>query len=369
MMFKKNSEPDSSTLSKPTMSAAAPISIAINYNGESTNSSMFTLPVKSLPLWAKKDVTSSSSALHSPDKSTVNPMSQSVEPKWAIRADSSSSTVLKSYRQKLLDNSASNSTSAPNTNAFGRPYTDSSSTSSSVRNEDEVNTDGSDVPSSGLNSRETVQQLKDKFGGYSTLKSARQRTTATQPTIRGATMKSSVSVPNFDRIEGEEEDDVNTNAQINPIAQSGPKKNPLYVSTENLRPNPHDTSQNELLDDKASVHSSTSGVSSRTPGPKPSPAARPSLLTLSRGLSSSKLNAISPGVSRENGSDCLNGGPKPPISKRREELAKAISEARMKLKTVSYLITSSHCFVLEIITVFPFNDLFFFLFCVSNSLE
>lgn len=339
MMFKKNGETDLNSLNKPAMSAAAPISIAINYKGDSTNSSMFTLPVNSLPKWAKKEANSSSTALISPDKAIVNPLSQSVEPKWAIRADSSSSTVLKSYRQKLLENSSANITSGSNTNAFGRPYTDSSSTSSSVRNEEDQHTDGSDVPTSGRNSRDSVQQLKDKFGGFSTLKTSPPRNgTTNQPTVRGATMKSSISVPNFDQIEVEEdahEDTLNGESQLASVSQSIPKKNPLYVSTENLRPNPHDASQSDPMDDKVSVHSSTSGVSSRTPGPKPSPAARPSLLTLSRGLSSSKLNASSHGIARENGSDHLNGAsPKPPISKRREELAKAISEARMKLKTV-----------------------------------
>lgn len=309
-------------------------------NGNSS-SDLYGFNLKSLPLWAKKQMAEELNR-DPTAKVEMEPTSKPPLPakgRWAQRMESTQNLVVKSYLNedavipyptiKSTSNSADRegrsggqSKPAITRNGHTRPRADSSSASSYRHEDDELSTTDSDnvgySEANLSNSIFKVNESPEKQNGKS--KSVLKRYSGVVP---------SISVPNFNELHSDDEDLSATS--------SGDKDRPgiinsMYISTENL----------DLIDKREKYLKNTFENMDKLNGVE-SPEKLVNHLdsmTPNRSSLSSKYHSKSspPTTNQTNGNDIDKRTPltsKPPISKRREELTKAISEARKKLETVS----------------------------------
>ncbi|CAG2170479.1 unnamed protein product [Oppiella nova] len=317
------------------------------------NSALYRFNLKSLPLWAKKQMVEELS--RDPNaKGELEPSAKPAVPakgRWAQRMENSQNLVVKSY---LPEDTVIPYPTAKtqNTNGFANDkdlnsriqtdkngdfryrMTDSSSASSFTREDDEdINTTDSD--NTGYSNDKlsgSVFKVNESPDNHKNRKSknALKR-------YSGIGVVPSISVPNFNELHSDEDDDSNTTAGESD--RSANTKNPIYMSTENLdridQREKYLKSAFENLDklnDSQLSDKNTNRSDSLTPN-------RSSISSKYH----SKTSPISPISNTTNdervGKQMNSRTPltsKPPISKRREELTKAISEARKKLQTLGW---------------------------------
>ena len=317
-------------------------------NGNS--SGLYRFNLKSLPLWAKKQMTEELSR----DPTVKVELEQSSKPplpakgRWAQRMESTQNLVVKSYlnedavipyptikNSNHLENeqNLSPSKSAINRNGDVRSRADSSSASSYPHEDDELSTTDSDnVGYSESNNTGSVFKVNES--------PEKQMRKSKSVLKRYSGVVPSISVPNFNELHSDDED--------LSAASSGDKdrpgtKNSMYISTENL----------DLIDKREKYLKNTFENMDKPNGIEPVEKITNNLesMTPNRASLSSKYHSksspVTPNnVTQTNGSDIERRTPlssKPPISKRREELTKAISEARKKLETVAVVVLSLSC--------------------------
>lgn len=333
-------------------------------SGTGSPTSQYRFNMTALPSWAKRQMNDQLDN-HSKDQQLgANSLPSHMQPKgrWAQRMENSQNLIVKSYlnsdavipypnpnSNSMLRSleSSSNEDSMPSKddNSFSpmRHATDSSSASGSWRNEEDEEDGNVNETSSGLvyypqnesltastyEIRETTEnELSDKFRKLRRSKSNFDRYGA------GGLMPS-VSVPNFNELHSDDEDSTTQGCESD---KSGPivTKNPLYMSTENL----------ERLDQrerfmKSNFENMDKEIISQVNKPNVNNDIN-NRSSISAKYLSKSFNQSSPG-----------SFVKPPVTKRREELTKAINEARKKLETVStfvnmftYCHSSLSCFIL-----------------------
>ncbi|XP_054154489.1 mitogen-activated protein kinase-binding protein 1-like [Oppia nitens] len=338
-------------------------------NGDNNSSALYRFNLKSLPLWAKKQMFEELS--RDPNATqTGGDLDRNAKPavpakgRWAQRMENSQNLVVKSYltedtvipypnvkqqQNTVIDGDSgkylNNKLKSDKNNGDHRyRATDSSSASSFPHDEDDDfnTTDSDNTGYSNDKLTSSVFKVNEspdtRFRKNNTFNNRFPRTGGVMP---------SISVPNFNELHSDDEDDSNTT--VDDSERSAISKNSFYMSTENLdridqrdkylksafenldqlndnnqvsekSRNNSDSSTTNRASLSAKYHSKTSPIS-----PKMSP--------------NNNTNESSNNHSTNNRVINNNKTPlssKPPISKRREELTKAISEARKKLQTLGW---------------------------------
>ena len=275
---------------------------------ESPTSAVITIEQSALPSWAKKKIgeeTLANDASVSPTLNETNGLNN----KWNERIESSGSLHVKSYYPKDAV------ITYPKVDADRKHWHSDSSKSNSIKNgdDDENPTSGSDVvyypQAESSSAHESPFEVKgaEKFQDNHVHHYSNTR------------LMPSFSVPNFNELNSDE--DVGSGRSAEGVSDPATKltKNPLYISTENV----------DRMDSKRTFLTS---VENTDPAED---------LNASRTSLSARHVRTSPpeapnGKKRLNNS--LSGTSMTPLNragKRREDLAKAISEARKKLENVS----------------------------------
>ncbi|CAG2099985.1 unnamed protein product [Medioppia subpectinata] len=318
-------------------------------NGNNS-SSLYRFNLKSLPLWAKKQMVEELKRdPNSKESETSAKPAVPAKGRWAQRMENSQNLVVKSY---LTEDTVIPYPTAKtrNSNDFEtdkdlniRPQndkngdsryrtTDSSSASSFTReDEDDMNTTDSD----------NMGYSNDKISGSmfkvneSPDNHRNRKSKSTLKRYSGIGVMPSISVPNFNELHSDEDDESNTTAGDSD--RSANIKNSMYISTENLdRIDQREKYLKSAFENLDKLNDSQ--LSDKTMNGSDS-------LTPNRSSISSKYHSKAPISSNGSPNDervgkvSNNRTPltsKPPITKRREELTKAISEARKKLQTLGW---------------------------------
>jgi WD40 repeat protein len=335
--------------------------VTVNNNSPST---LYRFNLKSLPLWAKKQMVEE---LSRDPSNKVDSDSTQLQPKgrWAQRMENSQNLVVKSYLNndavipyplaKIQNTTKSNEMynkiqSDKNGDSRHRQMTDSSSASGSFPHDDDedVNTTDSDNLS-GFQDESTYSgstfKVNESVDSHKLRKSK-----SVLKRFGGIGVIPSISVPNFNELHSDDEDSVTTGFSDRSVNN----RNSLYMSTENL----------DRIDQREKYLKNTfenlDKENDSQPVEKQSSVSQSDFLSPNRSSISSKYHSKTStnSGSNEKKSSQTNTSTspliaKPPISKRREELTKAISEARKKLETVSHFLCvyafNSYCFFSHIV--------------------
>jgi WD40 repeat protein len=330
--------------------------VSVNNNSSST---LYRFNLKSLPLWAKKQMVEELSRDPSNKLDSDSPQSQP-KGRWAQRMENSQNLVVKSYLNndavipyplaKVQNTTKSNEMhnkiqSDKNGDSRYRQMTDSSSASGSFPHEDDEDFNTTDSDNlSGFQDESTYSgstfKVNESVDSHKLRKSK-----SVLKRFSGIGVIPSISVPNFNELHSDDEDSVTTGYSDRSVNN----RNSLYMSTENL--DRIDQREKYLKNTFENLDKESDNQSVE----KQSSVSQSDFLTPNRSSISSKYHSKtstnSSSNERNSSQTNTNISPlivKPPISKRREELTKAISEARKKLETVSHFLCvyvfNSYCF-------------------------
>lgn len=337
-----------------TVSIAKPLQQNINNENEdnnevsvNNNSTLYRFNLKSLPLWAKKQMVEELS--RDPANKLESDSSQS-QPKgrWAQRMENSQNLVVKSYLNndavipyplaKIQNTTKSNeiynkTQSDKNGDSRYRQRTDSSSASGSFLHDDDEDFNTTDSDNlSGFQDENTYSGSTFKVNEAVDSHKLRKSKSVLKR-FSGIGVIPSISVPNFNELHSDDEDSVITDYSDRSVNN----RNSLYMSTENL--DRIDQREKYLKNTFENLDKENDSQSVE----KQSSVSQSDFLSPNRSSISSKYHSKTStnSSSNERNSSQTNASispliAKPPISKRREELTKAITEARKKLETVSH---------------------------------
>lgn len=322
-------------------------------DGITSPSSMYRFNVKNLPPWAKKQIAErpvrSQDGASRDDLSPANGVSHpQPKGKWAQRMESSQNLVVKSYLNSdavISYPQLRSKQESPNMSEDGshskehsplsraRHLTDSSSASGSWQREDEeevMTTDSGDLVYYPQNDSFRGSSFEIRENNESEMKDRLRRFRRTRSNLGrygNSGLVPSVSVPNFNELHSDDDESEHHGSergQIGPVV-----RNPLYISTENLeRLNKREKflkSNLEMYDKDTEAGNEMTNLNSEN---RSSISGR--YLSKSNNSTSTSSNDKTNTIVIRSSSTL-----RPPVSKKREELTKAISEARKKLETVS----------------------------------
>ena len=316
-------------------------------NNSANSPTLYRFNLKSLPLWAKKQMAEEVNRTNVKDEIEHNKSPPPIQPKgrWAQRMESVQNLVVKSdsnsdalipypsVKSQSIhskdDQSSDESKSYFSTNGNGRNRhgTDSSSASGSFfpDDDDDMTTTISDT--SDMIFSQSESNFGFKINESNNVKP--RRFSKNHHRYIGSGIVPSVSVPNFNELHSDDEDSCTTNTE-----SERSTKNPLYMSTENLdrfdQREKYLKQNFENLDNLESETKKQAEKSDYVTSNRNSISAKYLSKTPNQNESETTLTEISSGTSTP------ATLAKPPFSKRRIELTKAIAEARKKLETVSF---------------------------------
>ena len=331
-----------------------------------TSSPLYRFNLKSLPLWAKKQMVEELN--RDPNAKVDANVEQPSKPplpakgRWAQRMESTQNLVVKSYLNEdavipypTAKNNSNHSEKemnniSPDKNGDIRYRGTDSSSASSFPHEDEedINTTDSDnIGNSGDRLSGSVFKVNESPDNKM------RKSKGVLKRYSGFGVIPSISVPNFNELHSDDED---SNTTVEDSNRSTTNRNSIYMSTENL----------DRIDQREKYLKSTfENLDKRNDSPtldKTLTVSDP--LTPNRSSLSSKYLKSSPTTTVRTPNHEMNGNvserntpltPKPPISKRREELTKAISEARKKLETVGIPVLTDLLFSSNAFYILIFN--------------
>ena len=323
-----------------------------NSMNSNNSSALYRFNLKSLPLWAKKQMVEELNRDPN-NKLDLEPSSKPPLPakgRWAQRMESTQNLVVKSYlnedavipyptnknNSNHSDKELNNKSSDKNGDIKYRT-TDSSSASSYPHEDDEdINTTDSD----------NIGYSEDKGSVFKVNESPDNKLRKSKGMLKrysGFGVVPSISVPNFNELHSDDED---SNITVGESDRSSGPKNSIYISTENLdRIDQRDKYLKNTFENLDKCNDSPSADKSDSV----SDTLTPNRLSISSKYHSKSSPITTKSPNEMNGSANERNTPltsKPPISKRREELTKAISEARKKLETVGLpILQSFHTFL------------------------
>ena len=315
-----------------------------NSMNSNNSSALYRFNLKSLPLWAKKQMVEELNR----DPNTKVDLEPTPKPplpakgRWAQRMETTQNLVVKSYlnedavipyptaknnsnhSEKELNNTSSNK------NGDNRYKTTDSSSASSYPHEDEDDLNTTDSDNIGYSEDKLSNSV---FKVNESPDNKLRKSKGALKRYSGLGVVPSISVPNFNELHSDDED---SNTTVGDSDRSSGTKNSIYISTENLdridqrEKYLKNTFENlDKCNDNLSIDKSISVSDTLTPN----------RLSISSKYHSKSSPLATKSPTEMNGSATERNTPltsKPPISKRREELTKAISEARKKLETVGF---------------------------------
>ncbi|KAI1295684.1 Mitogen-activated protein kinase-binding protein 1 [Halotydeus destructor] len=323
-----------------------PLSFIKNEDKPEEAASLKINNIAALPAWAKKqlkdeglDSSSGESEPHS--ISTVD--SEPRKNRWTQRIENTQSIIVKSYLSSdpvinypSSDTKSDGKTLSPDhqPSSSPKPLPEEIaqrrlSDASRSANEDASGSDVIYYPPSEASSRGPAFEVQ-QYNDETVLKNGKSRIGG-PGRLSTMGLMNSLSVPNFNELHSDDDEDTNT--ETTETAEKVSTKNPLYMSIENLDRNEqrhNNFLRNNHFDDE-----------SKTPRLNGDYSARASFSA--KHMSKTPIN-VSSGtplapLSRTSSASTVSG--KPPISKRKEEMTKAITEARKKLETRGWKGSSS----------------------------
>lgn len=323
-------------------------------DGLASPSSGYRFNMKNLPPWAKKQIVDRPLRPQDTQREELSPGNGMSHPqpkgKWAQRMESSPNLVVKSYHNSdavisypQLRNKQESSYMSEDGNhskehsplSRARHLTDSSSASGSWQREDEeeiMTTDSGELVYYPQNDsfRGSSFEIRESNENEMTDRLRRFRRTKSNLARYGNSgLAPSVSVPNFNDLHSDDDEadhhHGSERGQMRPVV-----RNPLYISTENL----------ERLDKREKFLKHNFEVYDKDTKPAEEMMNSENRSSISaRYLSKSNNSHLNSNNSDKSNTIVIKSSSslRPPVTKKREELTKAISEARKKLETVSVL--------------------------------